>query len=84
MRSKCWQAKIKQAGVDDRLDEGEILAYASIFGNVDSYGDVVVKGAFERTLEQWKSSGDYIPLLWGHDMDDPMSNIGWEIGRAHV
>lgn len=77
MRSKCWQAKIKQAGVDDRLDDGEILAYASIFGNVDSYGDVVVKGAFERTLEQWKSSGDYIPLLWGHDMDDPMSNIGW-------
>src|SRR5690606_10922580 len=42
----------------------------------DSYGDVVAKGAFVQSLEEWKSSGNVIPLLYGHRMDDPMYNIG--------
>lgn len=67
--------KIK-AGPDDGLAEGQFTAYASVFGNIDSYGDVVIKGAFADDLKEWKASGNPIPLLWGHDMQDPFSNIG--------
>jgi hypothetical protein len=32
-----------------RARRGPVQAYASVFGNKDSYGDVVVKGAFANT-----------------------------------
>ena len=59
------------------LKAGQMLAYASVFGNVDSYGDVVVKGAFTNTLADWRQRKDRkIPLLYGHNMHDPNMNIG--------
>ena len=45
-------------------DEGILVGYASTFGNVDRGGDVVVKGAFLRTIEKIKANG--IPLLADH------------------
>ena len=68
--------KIKAAGPEDGLDEGVFTGYASVFGNVDSYGDIVEPGAFKDTLEAWRAKGDPIPLLWGHDTYDPFSNLG--------
>lgn len=65
-----------KAGPEDGLGEGQFMAYASVFGNVDSYGDVVVKGAFASDLARWESSGNSIPLLFGHNMSDPDFNIG--------
>lgn len=65
-----------KAGPDDGLKEGQFVAYASVFGNKDSYGDVVMPGAFAKTLAEWKKSGDVIPLLFGHNMSDPDYNLG--------
>ena len=48
-----------------------------MFGNVDSCGDVMMKGAFANTLAEWQRSGNPIPLLFGHNMDDPDYNIGY-------
>jgi HK97 family phage prohead protease len=66
-----------KAGPDDGLAEGQFTGYASVFGNKDSYGDVVQPGAFTDTLAEWTASGNSLPVLWGHDMYDPFSNIGW-------
>jgi HK97 family phage prohead protease len=61
-------------------DGGTVTGYASTFSRErDSYGDVVAKGAFLDTLAAWKeknAQGRYIPLLWGHDTENPKSNIG--------
>lgn len=65
-----------KAGPDDGLAEGQFTAYASVFGNVDMYGDVVQPGAFTRTLSEWGEKGAPIPLLFGHRTDDPDFNIG--------
>jgi HK97 family phage prohead protease len=65
-----------KAGPEDGLAEGQFVAYASVFGNVDSYGDIVVKGAFADDLDRWEKSGKAIPLLFGHNMVDPDLNIG--------
>ena len=59
--------QIKAAGQDDGLDEGVFTGYASVFGNVDSYGDIVQPGAFKDSLDAWRASDRQIPLLWGHD-----------------
>jgi HK97 family phage prohead protease len=65
-----------KAGPQDGLADGQFTAYASVFGNVDSYGDIVVKGAFANDLARWEKSGNPIPLLFGHNMSDPDFNIG--------
>lgn len=76
MLTKDATIQIK-AGPADGLSEGQFVAYASVFGNVDSYGDVMVKGAFANTLADWAASGNPIPLLFGHEMNDPDYNIGY-------
>ena len=68
-----------KAGPQDGLDEGQFVAYASVFGNVDSYGDIVTKGAFANDLKRWEKSGNPIPLLFGHNMTDPDYNIGYVV-----
>lgn len=77
MKIKSAPLQVKAAGEDDGLEDGQFIAYASVFGGPpDSYGDVVDKGAFAKSLAKWESSGDPIPLLWGHDFADPFSNLG--------
>lgn len=44
-------------------DSGRFSGYASVFGGVDSYGDTILKGAFETTL---RSDGKP-KMFYGHD-----------------
>lgn len=73
MLLKSCPAKVKAVGDGDA---GTFEAIVSVFGNVDSYGDRVVKGAFAKTLADWEASGNPIPVYWSHRMDDPDYNIG--------
>jgi HK97 family phage prohead protease len=56
--------------VDFKLEagakEGIIKGYGSVFGNVDSHGDVIVKGAFKDTLREWEDKGKFPPMLLQH------------------
>ena len=69
----CIKSELKEDG-------GIVKGYASTFDrDPDAYGDVVKRGAFAKSLERWKAlnaEGKFIPLLWGHDTEDPKSNIG--------
>lgn len=76
MLMKSCPARVKAAGPDDGLEEGQFRALVSVFGNKDSYGDVIVPGAFKDTLAEWAASGDPIPVYYSHRMDDPDFNIG--------
>lgn len=64
------------AVADGTMPQGRIEAYASVFDTVDSYGDVVRRGAFTDTLADWAAREKTIPLLYGHDFNDPFKNIG--------
>jgi len=57
-------------------EAGTFEAYVSVWDNVDSYGDVMRKGAFTKTLADWAAKGAPIPVLWSHRTDDPDMNIG--------
>ncbi|MDW9417408.1 HK97 family phage prohead protease [Sinorhizobium meliloti] len=54
-------------------DTGEIFGYASAFdGPPDSYGDIIAKGAFRRTLADHQREGTTPAMLWSHDMKAPI------------
>lgn len=52
-------------------DEGAFTGRASVFGVVDSYGDIVAKGAFKKTLKEKRQ----FPVLWSHDVSRPIGVI---------
>lgn len=56
-------------------EEGTFEAYASVFGNVDSYGEIVDKGAFVEWLGQYFDNGigRYPKCVWNHNWDEPLA-----------
>ena len=76
VKIKSFGITVKAAGPDDDLEDGQFIGYASIFGNVDSDGDIVEPGAFKKTLAEWELASEILSCLWAHDMNDPFSNIG--------
>lgn len=43
-----------------------VRGYGAVFGNIDAYGDVIQKGAFRRTLDEAKASGNWPAMLSQH------------------
>lgn len=70
--------KVKEFNVKYKDDDGgSIEGYASTWiRKADSYGDVVKRGAFRRTLAERWNGGKGIPLLWAHKMNDIAAFIG--------
>ena len=54
---------------DGRL---KVVAYAAIFGNIDSYNDIIVKGAFSNTL---RKEGKRVAVCWQHEMRRPIGKL---------
>ena len=51
------------------LNNGEFEGHCSVFGNIDSYNDVVCHGAFTKTINENKNR---IKILWQHDIYEPI------------
>jgi len=47
---------------------GELEGYCSVFGNVDQGGDIVLPGAFKKTLADWRRSKQPMPLIADHEL----------------
>lgn len=75
-RVKDFQVSVKAAGESDGLKAGQVRMLVSAFGNVDSYGDVVMPGAFSESLAEWQAKGDPIPFIWSHQWSNPFAHIG--------
>lgn len=53
-------------------ESGEFSGYASVFDKIDWYGDVVRRGAFTRTIAEWKKKDRLPPILWQHNAQMPI------------
>lgn len=66
----------KQTQLGDLIDADEkagiVKGYGSVFGNVDSDGDIINKGAYKKTIEE---NGNRVKYLYQHDMDKPLGKI---------
>lgn len=62
--------EVKSFGLSDvQIDEaGQFEGYASVFNNVDRHGDIVMPGAFRKTISENPS----VPILWQHDQTKPI------------
>lgn len=63
---------LKSFEVKLAADTGLLEGYASTFGNVDTYGDVVAPGAFLKSLAEHKAAGTMPAMLWQHSPDAPI------------
>jgi HK97 family phage prohead protease len=75
-KASTFGMKVKSVGGDSGDDAGRFRAVVSVFNNIDSVGDVVLRGAFVKSIDSWERSGDMIPIIWGHLHDDPFANVG--------
>ncbi len=54
-------------------DTGDFEGYGSTFGGEpDSYGDVIVAGAYTRSLKEHAAKGTMPKMFWQHDRDQPI------------
>lgn len=71
MKTKEFNVQYKDEG------SGSIEGYASTWiRKADSWGDVVAKGAFTKTLKERWNGGKGIPFIWSHQIDNLDSFIG--------
>ena len=70
--NKAAQLEIKAVNEETRTVKG----YASVFNNVDSDSDRLVKGAFNRTIKSWGPDGkNRIKLVSQHNIGKPVAKI---------
>lgn len=66
----------KAAPVGELIDADEkagiIKGYGSYFGNKDSDNDVIMKGAYKKTIAE---NGERVKYLYQHDMNQPIGKM---------
>lgn len=58
--------EVKMAA-DDSSNVGEFSGYASVWGSVDLGGDMIERGAYTKTLDEWHNKGQLPQLLYYHN-----------------
>jgi HK97 family phage prohead protease len=55
---------------------GELEGFAAVFNTVDLGGDIILPGAFKKTLSDWKRAKGRIPLVDGHLSSSSQTLLG--------
>lgn len=65
-----FYTKSMQIKAEAVQDDGFFSGYASVFDVVDSYGEMVKKGAFLNSINEWQGKNKMPPILWQHDYSE--------------
>lgn len=55
---------------------GIFSAFVAVFGNVDLENERILPGAFGKSLDAWRASGDPIPVIFSHQWGNLASHVG--------
>jgi len=64
-------------------ESGQFSGYGSVFGNVDSVGDIVLPGAFKASLDKHQGKGTKPAMLLHHDSKRPCGVYGHMAEDSH-
>lgn len=67
LERKTFSMEVKEVS-----KSGEFSGHLSVFNNVDSYGDIVMPGAFKKSLGEWSKRKRLPPILWQHQYVEPI------------
>ena len=71
METKTMTTERKNLGLEFEVkevsDNGTFAGYGSVFGNKDLWGDIVMPGAFEKSIAKKTPV-----MLWQHNTDEPI------------
>lgn len=71
MKTKAGAAVLEIKALEEN---GVFSGYGSIFGNKDAYGDVVVAGAFAKSLADHRRKGTKPKMFWQHNPHEPIGS----------
>lgn len=74
MEVKSYKAEFK-ASQDG--SKGVVTALVSVFNNIDLGGDRMLPGSFTKTVQDWQTKGDPLPVIWSHEWDKPEAHVGY-------
>lgn len=80
MQREAFFAPLEVKFTDGGTD-GEFEGYGAVFGNTDSYGDVIQKGAFKDTIRDWRKQKRLPPMLIQHGGWMMSDSDGLPIGK---
>lgn len=66
----AFNCEVKLAA--DGSETGTIEGYGSIYNVVDRGADIVLPGAFKKSLADWRKRKQMPPMLWQHDSWTPV------------
>jgi HK97 family phage prohead protease len=58
--------------VKEVSEKGDFSGYGSVYNVVDVFRERVAPGAFQKSLEKWKSKSRLPPVLWQHNSREPV------------
>ena len=68
MKMNRQQCRLEIKSAEPQADDGlmKFSGYGAVFGNIDVYGDIIEKGAFAKTISEFKASGRWPAMLSQH------------------
>jgi HK97 family phage prohead protease len=75
METKLAPATFQTKTSDDGK-KGEVTAFVSVYGNVDSDGDIVDPGFFKGHVAEIQDAGDPLPWVFAHNSRDINAYVG--------
>ena len=85
MQYKTFSINSKDVNYDG--ESRTISGYASVFGNKDKVGDILIKGCFSKSIQDRgpeSAANDKIIMLWMHDMEEPIGNACMTLRKMRI
>jgi HK97 family phage prohead protease len=60
--------------IKSSTEKGYFEGYGAVFGNEDAKKDIILPGAFTKSLAEFEKKGEMPMMLWNHNDDEPIGD----------
>ena len=66
MEKRTFNFEVELSEKDERSNIGIVKGYASVYERLDSYDSMMMPGAFDKAIDNFKKNNRLIPMLSSH------------------